>query len=47
MKSRYLLGFIKTFPAIPPHYYTFFNIYIRHPYIPKAPAVSLTFADKK
>lgn len=46
MKSRYLLGFVKTFPAIPPHYYTFFNIYMP-PYIPKAPAVSLTFAEKK
>lgn len=59
MKSRYLLGFIKTFPAIPRTIIHFLNIYIvspslcpesppsRHPYIPKAPAVSLTFAEKK
>lgn len=59
MKSRYLLGFIKTFPAIPRIIIHFFNIYIvspslcpeslppRHSYIPKAPAISLTFAEKK
>lgn len=47
MKSHNILGFIKTFPAIPRTIIHFLNIYIRHPYIPKAPAVSLTFAEKK
>ena len=59
MKSYNILGFIKTFPAIPRIIIHFLNIYIaspslcpeslpsRHSYIPKAPAVSLTFAEKK